>query len=77
MAETEAIVSQLGECAEKKDFMGAFRLVRENQAELAKKVQPVGVKDALEKTTNDRLLLSFIDGVEFGARPLAESLMRL
>ena len=38
MAETEAIVSQLGECAAKKDFMGAFRLVRENQAELAKKV---------------------------------------
>lgn len=77
MAETEAIVSQLGECAAKKDFMGAFRLVRENQAELAKKVQPVGVRDALEKTTTDRLLLSFIDGVEFGARPLGESLMRL
>ena len=77
MAETEAIVTQLGECAEKKDFEGAFRLVRENQAELAKKVQPAGVKDALKKTTGDRLLLSFIDGVEFGAHPLAESLMRL
>ena len=77
MAETEAIVSQLGECAAKKDFMGAFRLVRENQAELAKKVQPAGVKDALKKTTDDRLLLSFIDGAEFGARPLDESLVRL
>lgn len=77
MAETEAIVTQLGECAEKKDFEGAFRLVRENQAELAKKMQPAGVKDALKKTTNDRLLLSFLDGVEFGARPLAESLVRL
>ena len=77
MSETESIVSQLGACAENKDFMGAFKLVRENQTELAKRVQPIGVKDALKKTTNDRLLLSFIEGVEFGARPLAESLVWL
>ena len=77
MSETEAVVSQLGECAEKKDFEGAFRLVRENQAELAKKVQPAGVRDALKRATDDRLLLAFLDGVEFGARPLAESLVRL
>ena len=77
MAEAEAIVNQLSECAEKKDFAGAFKLVRENQAELAKRMQPVGVKDVLKKTTNDRLLLSFLDGVEFGSRPLASSLVRL
>ena len=77
MADTEALVTQLGECAEKQDFEGAFKLVRENQAEIAKSLQPVGVKDALKKTTTDRLLLSFIDGVEFGQRPLDESLVRL
>ncbi len=77
MADTEALVNQLAEYAQNQDFEGAFKLVRENQAELAKKLQPVGVKDALKKTTKDRLLLSFIDGVEFGARPLAESLGRL
>ena len=77
MADTEALASQLAECAEKQDFEGAFKLVRENQGELAKSLQPVGVKDALKKTTKDRLLLSFLDSVEFGARPLAESLVRL
>ena len=77
MADTEALVNQLGECAEKQDFEGAFKLVRENQAEIAKSLQPVGVRDALKKTTNDRLLLSFLDGVEFGQRPLDESLVRL
>ena len=77
MSDTEAVVNQLSECAEKGDFAGAFGLVREHQDELAKRMQPAGVGDALKKTTNDRLLLSFVDGVEFGARPLAESLMRL
>ena len=77
MADTEALASQLAECAEKQDFEGAFKLVRENQGELAKSLQPIGVKDALKKTTADRLLLSFLDSVEFGARPLAESLVRL
>ena len=31
MADTEALVNQLNECAEKQDFEGAFRLVRENR----------------------------------------------
>src|SRR5574344_148107 len=77
MADTGAVVNQLNECAEKLDFEGAFKLVRENQAELAKKIQAMGVKDALKKTTKDRLLLSFLDGVGFGALPLDESLVRL
>ena len=54
-----------------------MKLVRENQGELAKSLQPVGVRDALKKTTKDRLLLSFLDSVEFGSVPLAQSLMRL
>ena len=77
MADTEALVGQLGACAEKQDFEGAFKLVRENQEELAKGLQAVGVKDALKKTTKDRLLLSFLDAVGFGERPLAEALVRL
>ncbi len=77
MADTESVVSKLSECAENGDFEGAFRLVRENKEELGKKLQPAGVKDALKKTTKDRLLLSFLDGVEFGTRPLDESLVRL
>ena len=77
MSDTESVVNSLGECAAAGNFGEAFRLVRENQSELAKRLQPAGVKDALRKTTTDRLLLSFIDGAEFGTRPLAESLMRL
>ena len=77
MADTEALVNQLSECAEKQDFGTAFRIVRENLGEIAKKMQPAGVKDALKKTTSDRLLLSFLDGAQFGELPLGESLVRL
>ena len=77
MADTEALVNQLNECAEKQDFEGAFRLVRENRAELDKKIRATGIRDALKKTTRDRLLLSFLDGVGFGESPLDESLVKL
>ena len=77
MADTEAVVVQLGECAEKQDFGVAFSLVKENMAELAKKIRPEGIRDALKKTTKDRLLLSFLDGVDFGVSQLDESLVRL
>lgn len=77
MADTEALVSQLNACAEKQDFVGAFDVVKKNVAEIAKQLSPVGVKDALKKTTSDRLLLSFLDGAEFGALPLDKSLVRL
>ena len=77
MADTEAVVVQLGECAEKQDFGVAFSLVKENMAALAKKIRPEGIRDALKKTTKDRLLLSFLDGVDFGVSQLDESLVRL
>jgi len=77
MADTEALVNQLNECAEKQDFEGAFRLVRENRVELDKKIRATGIRDALKKTTRDRLLLSFLDGVGFGESPLDESLVKL
>ena len=77
MADKDALVNQLDEYAAKQDFEGAFRFVRENLAELGRQIQADGVRDALKKTTKDRLLLSFLDGVEFGARPLDEALVRL
>ena len=45
MADTEALVNQLNECAEKQDFEGAFRLVRENRAELDKKIRATGIRE--------------------------------
>ena len=77
MADTESLAAKLNECAEKRDFEGALALVRGNQAEISKMLKPAGVKDALKKTTSDRLLLSFVDGVQFGAEPLDKSLVRL
>ena len=44
---------------------------------LGAKLQGVGIRDALRKTTKDRLLLSFIDSVGFGVRPLDEAFARL
>jgi transcription elongation GreA/GreB family factor len=77
MADTKAAVAQLGECAEKQDFDGAFALVKANRVELAKQMQAEGIRDELKKATKDRLLLSFLDGVDFASRPLDESLVRL
>ena len=77
MADTEAVVTQLNECAEKLDFDGAFALVKANKDDLAKKICDEGIRDALKKTTKDRLLLSFLDGVDFGVVKLDEALVRL
>lgn len=74
---SETLVKELNECAEKRDFELAFKLVRENRAELAKSVAPEGIKDLLKKTTTDRLLLSFLEGANFGASPLDKALVIL
>lgn len=77
MGDIGDVVAKLSECVDKQDFAGAFALVRENRVELAKKLNLAGIRDTLKKATNDRLLLAFVDGVEFGKVPLDESLMRL
>jgi transcription elongation factor GreA len=77
MAATEELANQLAECAERQDFEAAFRLVRENQAALGKSLSAEGVRDALKKTTKDRLLLSFLDGAGFGALPLDKAVVAL
>ena len=77
MADTEALVNELNGCAERGDFAAAFGLIRANLGDFARKLEPTGVRDALKKTTKDRLLLSFLDGIDFARRPLDESMMRL
>jgi transcription elongation GreA/GreB family factor len=77
MADTEALVNQLNECASTQDFAQAFKLVRENRVALDKNLQGGAIKDLLKKTTQDRLLLSFVEASGFGANSLDESLVRL
>ena len=77
MAEKETVVSQLKDLAERQDFEGAVKLVGENKAELAKIMRPTEIRDALKKATGDRVILSFLDSVEFGSAPLDKVLVRL
>ena len=77
MADMQELAVKLNECAEKQDFEGALKLIRANQAEIAKNLKPDAVADALKKTTADRLLLSYVEGASFGQMPVDESLLRL
>ncbi len=63
--------------AEAQDFTSAFRLVRARSEALEQKLQGGAVRDALRKTTRDRLLVAFIDSVGFDKRPLKDALDRL
>jgi transcription elongation GreA/GreB family factor len=44
---------------------------------LTSNIQAAGVKEILKKATKDRLLLSFVESVGFGVRPLSDALDRL
>ena len=77
MGKTEEAEAKLAKCAEERDFEGAFAAVRENSQELAKSIGAAGIRDALKKTTDDRLLLSFLDGAGFGEAPLDKVLVGL
>ncbi len=59
------------------DFPGVFALVRDNLELLSARLQPQGIRDDLKKSTGDRLVLSMIDSVGFGVRPLGEAMKRL
>ncbi len=69
-----ALLKALSDAA---DFEGAFKLVSACHANLNGKLQGVAVRDALKKTTKDRLTLSFIEGVGFDTRVLKEAVGRL
>ena len=67
----------LGKFVEAADFEGAFKLVYACFDLLGSRLQGIGVRDALKKTTRDREILSFIDGVGFDTRVLKEAVGRL
>ena len=63
--------------AEALDFTSAFKLVCARREAIAQKYQGSAVRDALRRTTKDRLQLAYIDAVGFDVRPLNEALGRL
>ena len=77
MADSENFAEELNGCTERGDFAGALGIIRRNLDAVSSQIGAAGVRDALKRTTKDRLLLSYVDSVEFGARPLEECLVRL
>ena len=73
----EDLAAELQLISEAQDFAGTFKMIDENKDVLTSNLQATGVKEILKKATKDRLLLSFVESVGFGVRPLADSLARL
>ena len=73
----EDLAAELQLMSEAQNFAGTFKIIDENKEVLTSNLQSAGVKEILKKATKDRLLLSFVESVGFGARPLADSLERL
>ena len=77
MTDPDSLVKQLKECIEKHDLESAMAIIRDNRADIAKAINPSVIRDILKKTTSDRLLISFIDGAEFGKQSFDKSFMAL
>ena len=73
----EDLAAELQLKTEAQDFMGALAIIKANKDVLTTNLQSAGVREILKKATKDRLLLSFVDSVGFGTRPLQEALARL
>ena len=73
----EDLAAELQLMSEAQDFVGTFKIIDENKDVLTSNLQATGVKEILKKATKDRLLLSFVESVGFGTRPLSDSLARL
>ena len=73
----EDLATELQLVSEAQDFAGTFKIIDENKDVLTSNLQSTGVKEILKKATKDRLLLSFVESVGFGTRPLSDSLARL
>ena len=71
---TMALLKKLEEAG---DFRGTFEVLKSRKEALAKDLAPAGFREALRKSSKDRLLTSFVDSCDFGTRPLEESLQRL
>ena len=79
MAETkmEDLATELQLKSEAQDFAGTFKIIEESKDVLTSNLQAAGVRELLKKATKDRLLLSFVESVGFGTRPLSDSIDRL
>ena len=79
MADTkmEDLAAELQLKSEAQDFIGTFKIIEENKDVLTSNLQAAGVREILKKATKDRLLLSFVEAVGFGVRPLTDSIERL
>ena len=73
----EDLAAELQLISEAQDFVGTFKIIEENKDVLTSSLQAAGVREILKKATKDRLLLSFVESVGFGVRPIADSLDRL
>ena len=73
----EDLAVELQVKTEAQDFSGVLQVIKDNKDVLTTTVQAAGVREILKKATKDRLLLSFVESVGFGVRPLPESLARL
>ena len=73
----EDLAAELQLMTEAQDFAGALRIIKDSKDALTTTIQSAGVREILKKATKDRLLLSFVETVGFGVRPLTESLGRL
>jgi len=73
----EWTVHLLAAYAEEGNFADALKLVSDRLTSLDAKLRGTGVRDALKRTTKDRLVLSYLDAVGFGVRPLVDAVKRL
>ena len=69
----ELLKRLVGDC----NFSGVFTVLKDRLADFEKKLGADRIRIALRDSTKDRLIASFVDSCEFGARPLADSMMRL
>lgn len=77
MADLSEKLTELSDCAQKGDFPRVLRIMRENAVAFEKEIKASDLKDALKKTTSDRLFLSFVDSCDFAHKPYEASLVRL
>ena len=77
MSEIASIVSEFNSHVENADFANAFSILQANLEDISKKLQSSAIGEALKKTTNDRVVFSFIDSVGFGQCPIEDSMHKL
>ena len=75
MALSEALAGGLEAFAKSGDFNGALALLRDSSQEIDKTMSGAEARDALKKTTQDRLLLSFVDAAGFDVQPAGKALL--